>query len=90
MAQQPQGELPSLRELGAAEFDLAAQVWESLGELIYQMRKRRGLSLRQVQEQTGIDLGTIRKLELGGGCGSKTGAPLLRWLSDMAAADEPD
>lgn len=64
---------------------LSADVVELLPEIVRTARKSAGLTLRQVEDSSGVPDQTLHRVERGGVCNTATAAKLLRWAAAAGA-----
>lgn len=58
----------------------AIALLDTLPEALRDARKRRGMGLRQVADDSGVGFATIWRIERGEGCSVPTAVSLMRWL----------
>jgi transcriptional regulator with XRE-family HTH domain len=66
-----------------------ARVIEALPLLLREARRTRRLSLRAVEEQTGVGYTSLHRIEHGGGYEADTLLTILRWLDGSESNAEP-
>ncbi|MHB1098910.1 MAG: helix-turn-helix domain-containing protein [Burkholderiales bacterium] len=69
------------------EYEDVIAVLIDLPVLVRHERRVRGLSLRDVADQSGVTFSTVSRVENGSGCHLRNAIALLTWINDPAADD---